>query len=621
MSLRLLLRRILAILLPLSLTATVYLYLYPVFNGCAFPLPRSQHKNFDGNTFLERLPENAVVNTLLQHLHPDSVTDTPPAIFRLLVLADPQLEGDTSLPRPEWRLIPRLRTHWNAVQDAVGNASATMPVRSLLNHDVLSSISTALVTLVKEDIPRSLRATQKQIDLLGNDYYLAHIYRTLFWWTRPTHTTVLGDLLGSQWIDDEEFSWRAERYWTRVFRGGQRMDDDITHTGAVHGTEDAEQDRTEKHFEPLGPGSDPAWPRRVINVAGNHDIGYAGDASQTRIERFELAFGLANWDIRFKHPPVLRAHSPAGESPLEPTLHLINLNNLILDTPALSEELQDQSYAYLNDLISERLEPVEDRSSFTLLLTHVPLHKGDGICADGPYFTFHDDADEGEPDGVPRWKAGGLREQNHLSDFVSAEAILQGLFGMTGEQNASLGGLGRKGLILTGHDHVGCDVVHYIDRVVNDVDQDMKEGDDTTQEDQHEQKSWTWSARRFNEPSTEADTPTIREVTLRSMMGEFGGNAGLLSVWFDAELGEWDYEIVMCPAGVQHIWWAVHVLLLVSVIVGLLWVVTAAVVGDESRTATKTVSLGSKKEEERRQRSSNGSASGPGHLQKDLKKP
>jgi hypothetical protein len=57
------------------------------------------------------------------------------------------------------------------------------------------------------------------------------------------------------------------------------------------------------------------------------------------------------------------------------------------------------------------------------------------------------------------------------------------------------------------------------------------------------------------------------------MMGEFGGNAGLLSAWFDVDAGEWDYEITMCPAGVQHIWWAVHVLALVTLIVSLLWVV------------------------------------------------
>ncbi|KAJ5234921.1 uncharacterized protein N7469_004089 [Penicillium citrinum] len=574
MSFHSLLSRILALLLPLALSATVYLYLYPVFNGCAFPLPRSNQLRSNNNSFAESLKQNPSVSTLLQHLRtPNSAADTDPAIFRLLVLADPQLEGDTSLPLPEWKLRARARKHWNAVREAVEEASVDTPFpKSLLNPEVVSNITTGLWTLLDEDIPRSLRAVQKQIDLLGNDYYLAHIYRTLFWWTRPTHTTVLGDLVGSQWIDDDEFSWRSHRYWYRVFRGGQRVDDEITKTGALEG-EVAEKQR----LEPLGPNSDPAWPRRVINIAGNHDIGYAGDVSEARMERFEREFGRANWDIRFQHPPISpgvngKETSVEGtdQSAVTPTLHLINLNTLIFDTPALSEAAQSHSYDYLNELISKRLYPVEDRSTFTLLLTHLPLHKADGVCTDGPYFTFHEHDDEDGPDGTPRWKEGGLREQNHLSDFISASGILQGIFGMDGGENAAAGGYGRKGLILTGHDHTGCDVVHYVNQTASgreDKKQEQGASDENSQ-------SWKWAARQYSESNDQPGTPSIREVTLRSMMGEFGGNAGLLSVWFDVDMGEWDYEITMCPAGVQHIWWTVHVTVLITLIVGLLWILT-----------------------------------------------
>lgn len=602
MSLRSLLARLLALFLPLSIAATVYLYLYPVFNGCAFPLPQTQSPQPDNASILGKLQQNAAANTLLQHLRPESTSKPQPAIFRLLVLADPQLEGDTSLPLPEWKLVPRMRTHWNAVKDAIDNASSTTPAPlSLLDRDARSCISKALWSLASEDIPRSLRALHKRVDLLGNDYYLAHIYRTLFWWTRPTHTAVLGDLLGSQWIDDDEFSRRAERYWTRVFRGGQRVDDDITKNGTVDSNHDGGDGASaNEHLEPLGPEGDPAWSRRVINVVGNHDIGYAGDASEARMERFEREFGRANWDIRFQNPPVLPVNASSDETPLMPTLHLINLNSLILDTPALSQGLQDQSYAYLNDVISHRLYPVEDRSTFTLLLTHLPLHKEDGVCADGPYFTFHDDDDGDGPDGVPRWKAGGLKEQNHLGDFISSLGILQGLFGMSGDKNAAVGGHGRKGLILTGHDHVGCDVVHYIDKVTSEVDERQNENDGTDESDQR--PGWQWAAGRYNEPNVNAeDAPSIREVTLRSMMGEFGGNAGLLSVWFDVDLGEWDYEIALCPAGVQHIWWAVHVLILLTSILGLLWLVTTVLTSEESLARTKTGSMTLRVEQKLRQ--------------------
>ncbi|KAJ5574308.1 uncharacterized protein N7459_008735 [Penicillium hispanicum] len=588
--LRPLLARILALILPLSITATVYLYLYPVFNGCAFPLPQSQNTQTDNGSVSVKIQQNAAVNTLLQHLRAsDSSADIQPAIFRLLILADPQLEGDTSLPFPEWELIPRMRSHWRAVQEAVHDAPASTPLPlALISQDVISNITTGLWTLVSEDIPRSLWAAQKRIDLLGNDFYLAHIYRTLFWWTRPTHTTVLGDLLGSQWITDEEFAWRGQRFWTRVFKGGERVDDHLTRTGAV-GNDAGDSDYKTTRLEPLGPGADPAWARRIINVAGNHDIGYAGDVSEARMERFEREFGRANWDIRFEHPPVSRPDASEGEATVTPTLHLINLNSLMLDTPALSPEIQTQTYGYLNDIISHRLHPVQDRSTFTLLLTHVPLHKEEGVCTDAPYFTFHDDDDEEGPDGVPRWLADGLREQNHLSDQISAVGILQGLFGMSGDENAPAGGHGRKGLILTGHDHTGCDAVHYVDRDARKTDE--TETQDENGPDQSSSQNWAWAARRYGvaHAETEAkDSPSIREVTLRSMMGEFGGNAGLLSIWFDADQGEWDYEITMCPAGVQHIWWAVHVLILVTLIVGLLWIVAGVVCGDKSRPDRKT---------------------------------
>ncbi|KAJ5094162.1 hypothetical protein N7456_010023 [Penicillium angulare] len=582
MSLRSLLGRLFALLLPLSAAATIYLYLYPVFKGCAFPLPHSETTNAAPVSALGKLQQHPLANTLFQHLRtPDSATDAQPAIFRLLVLADPQLEGDTSLPLPEWELIPRLRLHWHAVQDSINNASTTPTPLTLLDTHVLSNITTGLRTFASEDIPRSIGACLKRIDLLGNDFYLAHIYRTLFWWTKPTHTTVLGDLLGSQWIPDDEFSDRSNRYWDRVFRGGIRVDDNITWTGAVA----PDQDRADPHLEPLGPDLDPEWARRIIHIAGNHDIGYAGDVSEARMERFEREFGRANWDIRFKHPPVQRRGSSSDaseESSIVPTLHVINLNTLILDTPALSSELQSQSYGYLNDLISRRLYPVEDRSTFTLLLTHLPLHKEDGVCTDGPYFTFHDEDDNEGPDGVPRFMADGLREQNHLSDFVSDTGILQGLFGMSGDENAPAGGYGRKGLVLTGHDHTGCDTVHYVEKV--DVSAEDEKNEDGGAEPA---KTWKWAAKRYDakfEASIAQQTPSIREVTLRSMMGEFGGNAGLLSVWFDADLGEWDYEMTLCPAGVQHIWWAVHIVALVTFIVGLLWLLTGLFGTDESRT-------------------------------------
>ncbi|KAA8647332.1 uncharacterized protein ATNIH1004_006024 [Aspergillus tanneri] len=561
-------------LLPLAIAATVYLYLYPAFHGCAFPLPNDEHTGLLPGCFL---------STIRQHFAPQSEFESanPPAIFRLLVIADPQLEGDSSLPKPEDELRARLDAYRSSLISAIQGESSSSRYR-----DVLGALFAALQSFVVDDIPRTLRAARKRLDLLGNDYYLAHIYRTLHWWSRPTHVTVLGDLIGSQWVTDEEFDRRGDRYWHRVFKGGIRVSDALTGTATTENIGDeGESQNVVDPAETLLNGTDSIWSQRLINIAGNHDIGYSGDASEARIERFERVFGRSNWDIRFQHPVKVQMQSDLdGEhsTTATPTLHLINLNTLTLDTPALSSDVQSRSYDYINDLITRRTYPVEDRTSFTLLLTHLPLHKREGICTDGPHFAFFDSDDEDGPDDVPRFKEGGLREQNHLSDHVSANGILQGIFGMTGDEDAAGGGWGRNGLILTGHDHTGCDVVHYIDRTKETTDPNTTgDANGTDDQTQAEQPAWKWSARHYgssnNLNTSLAHTPSIREVTLRSMMGEYGGNAGLLSLWFDTDpaVNEWKYEITMCKAGVQHVWWAVHVVDLVVVILILVYLASS----------------------------------------------
>ncbi|KAL2867993.1 uncharacterized protein BJX67DRAFT_73221 [Aspergillus lucknowensis] len=556
MSLRCVLPRLLVGLFPFALASTVYLYLYPVFSGCAYPLP-------------QRTPDvpprtSAFLSTLRQHLVSQYAQESEPAIFRLLVLADPQLEGDSSLPRPENELGARIWRHWTDTLVAAKTAP------SPLHGDVLKTLGAALRVLVSEDLPHAVGAARKRLDLLGNDYYLAHIYRTLHWWTRPTHVTVLGDLLGSQWVTDEEFQRRGDRYWHRVFRGGSRVSDEITRTGEKGYSAGAEEGQ-DSELEELHSSS--SWAHRIINVVGNHDIGYSGDASERRIERFERVFGRANWDIRFQHPPV--ASGETGKPVLTPSLHLINLNSLTLDTPPYSQDVLSHSYAYLNDIIAHRSYPVDDRTTFTLLLTHLPLHKAEGICSDAPYFTFFDADDES---GKQRYRSGGLREQNHLSEHVSTNGILQGIFGMSDDADGTGHGRGRNGLILTGHDHTGCDVLHYMNTpspLHSNPDAETPSlGNDTlTNEETATLPRWTWNAKRYNssDPHT-SSLPSIREITLRSMMGEYGGNAGLLSLWFDVDTGEWKYAMVMCPAGVQHIWWAVHVVDLITLVAAAVYI-------------------------------------------------
>lgn len=507
--------RLLRLLVPFAICLTTYLYLYVVFHGCVFPSTDASSLNAWFHTFRQHWP---FVQT-----SSDTIFGSSRAPFRLLVLADPQLEGDSSLPTAENAFFAKFNRQWTRIRTR--DSAPLYPLLSEVTRQVLL-----------RDLPDALQEARKRLDLFGNDYYLGHIYRTLHWWNQPTHVTVLGDLIGSQWVTDEEFEWRGWRYWNRVFNNGERVQDELISLTGEDG---------EKTYDM----TDPVWTTKTINIAGNHDIGYAGDVSERRLDRFERVFGKANWDVRFQHPQV--SNRSEDTFIVLPSIHLIVLNSLVLDGPALSRDIQGQSYDYLNTVISKRLRPVEDRSSFTLLLTHLPLHKAKGVCVDAPHFDYW-----GDDDGGGIYKPHGVKEQNHLSEYASHQGTLEALFGMTGNTDAPALGKGRKGLILNGHDHEGCDTWHSIPR--NTIYT-------STGTDGAEQPKTAWKAAPWKHANQSESHTGIREVTLRSMMGDYSGNAGLLSAWFDFESGEWEYDIQMCSLNVK-LWWAVHVIDLVCLI-------------------------------------------------------
>ncbi len=521
MSLRTLTRFFVIILFPTAALCTLYLYLYPIFHhGCAFPVTTgSGAAAAQLDAFSQHWPFNALGSRAKQQ---------PPhrrAPFRLLVLADPQLEGDSSLPDPEDGFLRRLARHGERVFAPGQPKSQRKRV-----------IKTALRDLLRRDIPEVVQGWRKRLDLFGNDYYLAHIFRTLRWWTKPTHVTVLGDLLGRAW-----------RYWNRVFAGTRRVEEEVVDT--------ANGEAGSLNLLEMRDTMDHDWRDRVINIPGNHDIGYAGDISKARIARFERHFGRADWDIRFNLP----ISEEQNTSAINPSLHLIVLNDLVLDTPGFDHDIQSASYNHLNSIITQRSQPVQDKSSFTLLLTHIPLYKPEGSCIDAPFFDFHH-----SDDSAGAFKSGGLKEQNHLSEYVSRSGILEGIYGMSSNSNAAGNGKGRTGLILTGHDHEGCDVWHYLPEPASGPITSRQEADTETE-------SRGWDSIPWRNANISASHTGVREITLRSMMGDFGGNAGLLSLWFDIETQEWQYEIRMCRLGIQHFWWGVHVLDCVTISMALLW--------------------------------------------------
>ena len=514
-----------------ALISTVILYLYPIFLKCDFPAP-SEPQRVNGAS--SRSP---------------STWDTEYLVpFRLLVFGDPQLEGDTSLPSPDDPYFPSLDR-------------LRLLHRGSAFDEITQILRAAATDFVYDDIPLLLYTLRKRIDLPANDFYLAHIYRTLHWWLAPTHVAVVGDLLGSQWISDEEFERRSDRFWNRVFRHGKRLEDELTSPGSAN----------EQMM-----GQDEIWSRRVLNAVGNHDVGYAGDLTPERLERFEKAFGKANWDIKFRLPSP-RDNITEGDSP---TLQIVNLNSMNLDGPARSPELQQQTYDFINNhLLADSLEPLsqshsQNGKSFTILLTHLPLYKPDGICVDGPYFTYHPDAT--------------IREQNHLSRHAS-RPILEGIFGMSGNQYASGSGLGRPGVVLTGHDHEGCDVYHY---VPEDVERDGNEwhaaawnSNDARSALRHRRGKLIKERPSQRSEDVESHVPGIREITLRSMMGMYSGSAGLLSAWFDWQAEEWHFEFTTCAMGSHVWWWVVHILDLVTAGVLLAACLTRIIDGGEPEKA------------------------------------
>ena len=470
--------------LPPALICTLLLYFNAPLLDCTFPLARK--------------PEAGC--SIPGQQKPAIPGEAAP--FRLLAFADPQLEGDSSIHSVDWRV---LGWKWE--------------------HEGFSGV----VDGVREGVVGVLKGWRKKIDLWGNDLYLAHTYRGVSWWSQPTHVVVLGDLLGSQWVSDGEFKRRSERFWKKVFRGAEKVPASITGSSG--------------RVEVLG--QDERWRERVIAVAGNHDIGYAGDIDAQRVERFEEAFGAVNWDVTFRLSNSSDMHTH-GTSPFtnalsnDPELHLVILNSMNLDSPAKDTTLQQESRDFALHTLSREAghfsSSAHRRRAATVLLTHIPFDKPSGTCADDTFFDWF------PPSPAPDGGGGGIKEQNHLSRETS-HFLLDSIASSSGQA-----------IVLNGHDHVGCQSYHsrYIGHTPP-ID-----------------SSWETVPLSNIEPEMlTQDYVGMREVTVRSMMGEFWGNVGFLSGWFDWEEGGWKFEYQSCALGVQHFWWGVHIFDLVVIGLGI----------------------------------------------------
>jgi len=351
---------------------------------------------------------------------------------------------------------------------------------------------------------------------------------------------------------------------------------------------------------------------RFMNITGNHDIGYAGELNMERLSRWENAFGNAS-------------HLHTLQIPGLPPLRIILYNTLNLDSPATDRDLQQSTYTFLQSLLPESDDvPIPQ----TILLTHLPLYRT--VCNDLPrfeYWSLNITNDKGNVTGYFR----PIKHQNHLSRWAS-DWILDTIFGDE-----------YGGVILGGHDHTGCDVLHRKVALHPEAEDTEVVHDELRLRDELEQEEWdeegsgnevealddefsdqeegtrgniiepalkenfdqsdkqeenitrsepeeweiaqneshirnnrthgVWRAEKFR-PGMSG----IREITVRSMMGDFQGNVGLLTASYNNDtrrttlpfpfphlfvvsliFGVWEFDYSSCLFLVQHWWWAVHI--------------------------------------------------------------
>ncbi|KAF9960503.1 hypothetical protein BGZ72_006728 [Mortierella alpina] len=330
------------------------------------------------------------------------------------------------------------------------------------------------------------------VDLAFNDAYMRHIYKamTSASWsplgmlstafgpsvqkghrqpTAPTHISILGDLFSSQWIDDQEFDVRLSRYRSIFVDPASRPQQQQESSSIFFRSQQQQQQAS-------------ALPV-LINITGNHDIGYGYDISQSRLTRWEQAFGRSNFIQAVDIPDPSREQSE--ETPMQ-QLHLVVLNTMLLDGPSTDENLRAQTWQFVEDAarIKER-----NPSDKIVLLTHIPFHKEQGICVDPPDIRTHWDST--------------IIEQTMLTPNTTTW-ILNHL---------------KPDFVLNGHDHYGCDVTHI--RVVSD------------QAPGHPAESLWVAYDTASLPSQElaaSEPASVREITQRSMMAEFGGYSGLFEI-------------------------------------------------------------------------------------------
>ncbi|KAF9908536.1 hypothetical protein BX616_000105 [Lobosporangium transversale] len=435
----------------------------------------------------------------------------------------------------------RISCHWRwasySIQDTLtttaGPAASTAPTRDgNAQHENSSFLRMVVFADPQMEGDAKIKRLGKRaiVDLAFNDAYMHHVYKSMMapsWTspldilpinffsnsrnrhkkgTRPTHAVVLGDLFSSQWIDDAEFNVR------------------------------------------LG---------LLINITGNHDIGYGNDISQSRLIRWEKAFGMSNFISTVVIPSSSFFSSSATEQlnqQEQRKLHLLVVNTMLLDGPSSDEDLRTQTWQFMQDAAKIKTMNPNDK---IVLLTHIPFHKEQGICVDAPDIQVHLD--------------NTIIEQTMLTPNTT-NWILNNI---------------KPDFVLNGHDHFGCDVTHVRQKM--QLEQEQRE----QQHGDFEWKAFTTSSL----PKSKSEQVRVREITQRSLMAEYGGYSGLfeakiLSSTMDGSENHQDIEFhyTPCPFYTDiHVW----VVIVTDLILVAIWSAVAlytALISPSSPTITTKTS-------------------------------
>ncbi|PKY49471.1 hypothetical protein RhiirA4_405483 [Rhizophagus irregularis] len=265
---------------------------------------------------------------------------------------------------------------------------------------------------------------------------------------------------------------------------------------------------------------------KFINLTGNHDIGYNWDINQYRVNRWKNEFGQMNF-LDWIPSDKKKVH------------RMSVINSMNVDGPALDEISRSETWSLLDNLAEEREK--DNYQTPLIFLTHIPIYKEEGICVDGP-MTIYDDT------------GNFIREQNHLLQN-SSEFILTRL---------------RPRFIFAGHDHEGCDVTHVVR---------MKENNEylinhyRTQDFENEKNQIILKNDYTENGKLKENIWIVREVTVRSVMGAYSGNAGLFEINRQINKDgseEFEYNYSSCPFVINHIPWVVFI---TDIIVILGWII------------------------------------------------